>query len=55
MRERGPDPKFPGRDTYEARDNSRRREGTNVSLLIASIAGLLLLIGVVFFFGATSK
>jgi hypothetical protein len=53
MSEREPDSNFPGRDTYEGRNNARRRAGTTVSLLIASIAGLLLVIGVAFFFSAS--
>jgi hypothetical protein len=52
MTEREPDSGFPGRDTYAKPDTPRKREGTNISLRIAGIIGLLLLIGVFYFLGA---
>jgi hypothetical protein len=54
MSKRGPDQYFPGRDTYEGSDIPRRSAVTTVCMLIAGIAGFLLLIGVVIF-GVASK
>jgi hypothetical protein len=54
MTDRKPDSGFPGRDNYGRRFASTR-EGGNRSLLIAGIAALLLLIGVVWMFGKTER
>jgi hypothetical protein len=52
MTEREPDSGFPGRDTYARPGTIRKREGSNISLFVASIIGLLLLIGIYYFFAS---
>jgi hypothetical protein len=54
MTDREPDSSFPGRDTY-GRRRRITREGSNVSLYIAGVAAVLLVIGVLFFFGVVQK
>jgi hypothetical protein len=51
MTEREPDSSFPGRDRYAKPDTPRKREGTNVSLLIGTILVILLGTAAFYFFG----
>ena len=50
MTDREPDSGFPGRDSYGRRGRFTR-EGSNRSLVLAGIAALLLLIGLVWILG----
>ena len=54
MTDREPDSGFPGRDTYGRRATATR-EGSNRSLVVAGIAALLLLLGVMWMFGKTER
>jgi hypothetical protein len=52
MTEREPDSGFPGRDTYSKSDTPRKREGTNVSMLIGTILVILLATAAFYFLGS---
>jgi hypothetical protein len=55
MKEREPDSGFPGRDTYAWPETLRKREGSNISLFVATVIGLLLLIGLCYFFASQAS